>query len=72
MRDTVIQKPPVSARARAAGDRMRNSALAALGPKLLALLEGWALPKSRVNLTRIRWVFAPFSPLGATAGGGHG
>ena len=35
--------------------------LAALAPKTLALLAGWALPKPRVNLTRFHGVFAPNS-----------
>ena len=35
--------------------------LAALAPKTLALLPGWALPKPRVNLTRFHGVFAPNS-----------
>ncbi len=35
--------------------------LAALAPKTLALLAGWALPKPRVNLTRYHGVFAPNS-----------
>ena len=35
--------------------------LAALAPKTLALLAGWALPRPRVNLTRFHGVFAPNS-----------
>jgi hypothetical protein len=35
--------------------------LAALAPKTLAMLVGWALPKPRVNLTRFHGVFAPNS-----------
>jgi hypothetical protein len=36
--------------------------LAALAPRTLALLAGWALPRPRVNLTRYHGVFAPNSP----------
>ena len=35
--------------------------LAALAPKTLAMLAGWALPKPRFNLTRFHGVFAPNS-----------
>ena len=35
--------------------------LAALAPKTLALLAGWALPRPRVNLTRFHGIFRPNS-----------
>jgi hypothetical protein len=43
------------------------ASLAGLAPTTLGLLAGWALPKSRVNLTRFHGVFAHLCPLGATA-----
>jgi hypothetical protein len=49
--------------------------LAALAPRTLALLAGWALPRPRVNLTRYHGVFAPNSPhraLVTKAGRGRG
>lgn len=49
--------------------------LAALAPRALDLLAGWALPRPRVNLTHYHGVFAPNSPhraLVTKAGRGRG